>query len=256
MQYTTKNNEEYNSTEIYFDAKPDEQTRDALKKNGFRWHSVKKCWYGKKTTEDVAAILGAEQAAAEELPASVVVDPGSLYEGIEGGNYNKWSGYDDLKEKLAAIFKRDGIKVSMKRERAGYLLAIRFTVTLSPDCFMPYDEWREKFFGEALRSSWLYYTDEDGKTREIFAEKFWAINDADEREKLAENIRRTFYDMERRRITRGDEIHGKTTTLAAGALAKLDRVRAVVGSFNRDCSNGMIDYFDRAIYDDYCVKIA
>lgn len=256
MQYTTKYNEEFNSTEIYFDAKPDEQTRDSLKKNGFRWHSVKKCWYGKKTAEDVAAILGAEQAAAEELPDSVVVDPGTLYEGIEGGNYNKWRGYDDLKAKLAAIFKRDGLKVSMKRKCDGYLLAICFTVTLSTDCFIPYDEWRKKFFGEALRGSWLYYTDEDGKTRDIFAEKFWAITDADEREKLAENIRRTFYDMERDRITRGAEIHGKETTLSESSLAKLDRVRSVVASFNRDCSNSMVDYFDRAIYDDYSVKIA
>jgi hypothetical protein len=46
MTYEIKTNPDYNSLEVYFDGKPSEAVREALKALKFRWHSVKKCWYG------------------------------------------------------------------------------------------------------------------------------------------------------------------------------------------------------------------
>lgn len=46
MTYTINRNEAFNSIEIAFDGKPSVTVRDALKTLKFRWHSVKKVWYG------------------------------------------------------------------------------------------------------------------------------------------------------------------------------------------------------------------
>lgn len=46
MKYEIKLNPEFNSFEISFDEKPSAEVREALKGLRFRWHSVKKVWYG------------------------------------------------------------------------------------------------------------------------------------------------------------------------------------------------------------------
>ena len=53
MTYTINHNDQYNSLEIFFDGKPDEAVRAALKGLKFRWHRVKKCWYGFSDEETV-----------------------------------------------------------------------------------------------------------------------------------------------------------------------------------------------------------
>lgn len=50
-------NEQFNSLEIKFDEKPSQAVRDILKDNHFRWHSVKKVWYGYKTQEEIEKAL-------------------------------------------------------------------------------------------------------------------------------------------------------------------------------------------------------
>lgn len=66
--FTITKNEAYKSIEIAFDSKPDEATRATLKEARFRWHSVKKVWYGYTTEEEARALLGGEKA---EAPHSV-----------------------------------------------------------------------------------------------------------------------------------------------------------------------------------------
>lgn len=57
MTYTITNNTQFNSLEIYFDGKPSAAIRDALKELRFRWHGVKKCWYGYSTEEAARAAI-------------------------------------------------------------------------------------------------------------------------------------------------------------------------------------------------------
>lgn len=40
-------NEQFGTYELFFDTIPDKETRERLKSAGYRWHGVKKCWYGK-----------------------------------------------------------------------------------------------------------------------------------------------------------------------------------------------------------------
>lgn len=62
MNYNITRNEAFNSLEITFDGKPSEAVRDALKALRFRWHGVKKLWYGYTDEETArAAIEGADK---------------------------------------------------------------------------------------------------------------------------------------------------------------------------------------------------
>lgn len=61
MTYTTTRNEQHNSFEIAFDGIPDKATRETLKVNGYKWHGVRKIWYGYKDIADV--LNGAENAS-------------------------------------------------------------------------------------------------------------------------------------------------------------------------------------------------
>ena len=66
MNYTITPNAEYNSLEISFDGKPAEAVRDAMKALKFRWHNVKKVWYG---YADEATARAAIEGKPAETPA-------------------------------------------------------------------------------------------------------------------------------------------------------------------------------------------
>lgn len=75
MTYTITNNTAFKSIEIAFDGKPSEAVRDALKALRFRWHSVKKIWYGyADETTAREAIDTAENGSvkAEKAPKTAV----------------------------------------------------------------------------------------------------------------------------------------------------------------------------------------
>ena len=57
MKYEITANDTFKSIEIAFDGKPSEAVRDALKAMRFRWHSVKKVWYGYKTAEEATEAI-------------------------------------------------------------------------------------------------------------------------------------------------------------------------------------------------------
>lgn len=67
MNFTIKNNEQFKSIELYFEGKPSEETRNILKSNGFRWHGIKKCWYGFKDAETISALLNGSSANNQEV---------------------------------------------------------------------------------------------------------------------------------------------------------------------------------------------
>ena len=59
--YTITNNEQYNSHEVMFDAKPDVSVLDALKALKMRWNSKKSCWYGFASREQIEAAINGQQ---------------------------------------------------------------------------------------------------------------------------------------------------------------------------------------------------
>ena len=66
-KYTITKNQQFNSIEISFDGKPSEAIREALKALRFRWHGVKKVWYGYASEEEARkAITSADAGTAPE----------------------------------------------------------------------------------------------------------------------------------------------------------------------------------------------
>lgn len=74
MTYTVTNNAQFNSLEITFDGKPSYGIRQSLKGLHFRWHSVKKCWYGYSTEEEARAAIEGSTEPAEKKAATQPVN--------------------------------------------------------------------------------------------------------------------------------------------------------------------------------------
>lgn len=69
-------NEQFNGIEIYFPGKPDLETLNKLKADGFRWHRVKACWFARKsekaikTAQDIAGIQEKPEGK-KEMPENI-----------------------------------------------------------------------------------------------------------------------------------------------------------------------------------------
>lgn len=69
MEYSIAKNETYNSIEIAFNGKPDEKTREILKANRFRWHGLRRVWYGYADEQTIRDQLdGGTAKATSEQP--------------------------------------------------------------------------------------------------------------------------------------------------------------------------------------------
>lgn len=67
--YTITNNAAFGSKEITFNGIPSKEIREALKTLKFRWHAVKKLWYGFADDETINKACGGS-AEATEAPAT------------------------------------------------------------------------------------------------------------------------------------------------------------------------------------------
>jgi len=80
MEIKISKNADFGTVEIYFKEKPSQVVREALKTARFRWHAVKKCWYGKP--ENVENVMTASSEARAVLHA---ISGAFKAENIEGG---------------------------------------------------------------------------------------------------------------------------------------------------------------------------
>lgn len=83
--YTINKNHEFNSLEISFSGKPSEAIRDTLKALRFRWHGVKKVWYGYQDEETVKQALENASTGKAEKPAAKAAEKVNKY-GVKVGD--------------------------------------------------------------------------------------------------------------------------------------------------------------------------
>lgn len=280
-KFEIKKNAEYNSTEIYFECKPTEEERAILKAAGCRWHSVKKCWYTRKDQEEISAILGgtASEGAKERKKSKITVEPelltldklpkakkiedGGLYDGWEGANARFWKDRKELKALILKDFKRAGIRATIRADKSGYSEKLVVTVQISENDVKTFEEWRQDYNGDDL--NFIYYLfhfdradymTEEGKYSSISCEDLAKMPEEPKNE-LCKLILKSTYDRCIRIQQSANSWWQKSeSVLKQSALDRLKLAEAIVSTYNHDCSNSMIDYFDRWIYDDYCVKIA
>lgn len=240
MTYAINYNHDFGSYEITFDGKPSEAVRDALKALKFRWHSVKRCWYGYGVCEETiaAAIVG---TTTEEEPASVIGDGylggGSVY----GSKSNKYLYGSDLSAAVRADLKAAGIKgVTVKCHTYAGGQSLDVTCKFAPGDYLPRSEFIENY---RIRGNcyWIY-TGSDS----IHIDSYYAA-DAAEQERIRIAAAAYAYDTA---TTTEQQIHhvSRVDYLTAEAQEKLERVNAIVAAYNYDCSNAMVDYFETNFY--------
>lgn len=255
MNYTITKNAQFNSLEIAFDGKPSDEIRNALKSLKFRWHNAKKVWYGYAEKDAVEEAINAA-AAPLVIPESTFVDGGGLYDGWAGGNARTWHTDKELKAFLMADFKKAGIAASVRFGRGGYLTSLTVTIKISASDIKSFEDWKAENNDRIFWGSfpWIDYVDEFGTVKTIHREEAYNMK-GEEGEKVREACRKCTYEYMVKKLTNSGSTPDPEV-LSKAAAAKLDTVKAIVGSYNRDCSNGMIDYFDRDIYDSYTFKVA
>lgn len=242
MTYTITNNAQFNSLEITFDGKPSEAVRDALKALKFRWHSLKKCWYGYATEHEVIdAILS---TSTEEAPAEVVTD-GYLGGGAVYGSKSNLHLYgSDLAKAIRADIKNAGIKGVTIASKHGNIQA---TITTTAADILPEADFIasyqvEGFFG------WVDYEDENGCRKTVSTCDYYSLP-----EELKEKIRLDHARREYARdyATQNNLNHYRIDKYAGFTEAgrqKIQSVLSIIEAYRYDESNSMVDYFNTNFY--------
>lgn len=252
-------NQALNGIEISFDKKPGEIIRGELKKAGYRWHNLKKVWYAKNTSDRLALakrITNTEgvilsEGLAKEAAADLTVEKlneimegytfqrtgEGIYAGWTGCNANQYRDTDELKAAIIAELKKNGIKATGRKNRAGYLTSFTFTVTVPEQFQVSEEQYIERQMAAETISHRLWWKKPDGS--DIFHEMLFGLPTEE-----VDEIRRATYQADYRSAERyGDD------AIVDPEFVKT--VKTIVDSFNSDHSNSMVDYFDRGIYDSY-----
>ena len=172
--------------------------------------------------------------------------------GYEGNNAHNYRDASDLKNQLKTLFKKYGIKATIREGRGGYTTSLYFTITATPSDFVSLDEYikRAGSMADFLRCrSWVCTFNADGTFKEyVFFEKFWTLP-AEEQEKI--RIDNLTHDYSQ--AIKGGDLDANAYT--AEFNDKITLMKKIVSSFNYSDSNSQVDYFDVGFYTDYAVKV-
>lgn len=246
MTYSIRDNAQFNSKEIYFDEKPSEAVREALKDLSFRFHRLKKCWYGfAQENELIEALQNAE-------PATVVTD-GYLGGGAVYGSKSNLSLYGaDLAKEIRADIKAAGIKgVTIASPRGN----IRATITLRPEDIKPFDEFY-KDYEISCNARWIYFFDENGKTQSMYTDEYFTLS-AEKQQKIKRLSAEFTYQKETKTELAINHYHiDDYAVFSASGIKKISDVVDIISAYRYDKSNSMVDYFDTNFYMDIYTKPA
>lgn len=247
--YRIEENHEYNSREVYFDGKPSEEVRNALKALKMRWNGKKICWYGyAKEHEIIAAITG---NAAENDFGGTVTDGymgGIAWYGNHSHHYLHGA---ELSKAIREAFKGAGIKgvsVSCKTYSGGQHLTV--TVKTNPSDFVSESEYINNYTVE-LSDYWVNTSANTSFSTRDYYEKFTS-DDREIARQAAAKYEYKILTQQERSIN-----HYYLEKYKVGTkefCAKLQLINRIVKSFNYDDSNGQVDYFDTNFYYDICTK--
>jgi hypothetical protein len=251
LNYEIKTNEQYKSKEIYFNEKPTKEIIATMKSKKMRWNPKKTCWYGFINEEDIKEIFNDN---ALVIPETSFVDGYGLYDGWEGGKNHTWRNDKELKQLLLNDFKKVGLKATIRFNKAGYLTSLTVTMTIKKEDIKSFEEWDSESY-HIVASSWNNYRDENGELQTIYGEKFYSL-DIEEQRILFDNIKRTDYEQKVKRLMNDSCFDfSEIDILNEKANRNFKLLKDIVASYNKDCSNSQIDYFDRDIYDHYRFKV-
>ena len=267
MTYTITNNAQFNSIEISFDGKPCEEIRNALKALRFRWHAVKRVWYGYAEESAVKAAINGE--AVQKAQNATKTPNTAKTAAVKAASVIDLSGLDkNVKNAYGAEFakvlredlKRRGVTgVTIRASKSTYTDCITATVTLSADDFRSSEE-------AAARDGWKMFFQAEHygvMVNDVFYHSNGANNiicgsrwDDDSKESNA-NILRDYW---RDRINRlsSFSVHRNEREnypeLTDAAYNRLFAIFRIINSYNWNHSDSQTDYFDVGFYLDIDIK--
>jgi hypothetical protein len=239
--YKVETNSTWNSREVFFDGKPCEAVREALKGLKMRWNGKRSCWYGFASSD---AIIAAINEATPNVETGGTVSDGYLgavrWDGVKSHQHLYGA---DLSAAIRKDLKTAGVKgasVSVKSYTGGQSITVR--VKLSADDFISEDE----FVSEYRIKGNQYWIETGEPGGSIHCDKFWAAS-ATEQEKIRVAAARYAY---KRATTTEYDCYRASRAVAVNqkAAARLALIQDIVESYNYDDSNGMVDYFDTNFY--------
>ncbi len=246
MNYEIRTNHSYNSKEIYFDGKPSEEVRNALKGLKFRWHGAKKCWYGFADESTlISAVLGTNEDTEQEDPATVTTD-GYMGGGAVYGSKSRLGLYgQDLKKAIQGDIKRAGIKgvtLSMKRN------SLTATVKVMSSDFVTLEEYI-KAYEIQYSQYWIEYINDEGIRTSIHTEKYFSLDSYEEREKIRISAAELDYKARtEERLYLNEYYLEKNKQFTPSAMEKIQKINSIIAAYNFDESNAMVDYFHTNFY--------
>ena len=260
--YEIRENNQYNSREVYFDGKPSRATLDALKALKMRWNHVKACWYGfAQEHELINAIItndrGGEDITGEKTEGATVYTDGYLGGGaVYGSKSDKHLYGADLSKAIREDIKAAGIKGASVRCKS-YSGGQSITVTLS----LPASAYvsKQQFavdYRVSTSSNWIYYADEDGKGQTISVSDYYSSKkSAAEQEKIRISAAELEYQREAESENQLNQYHlDKYKVYTAETMEIIKKVNAIICAYRYDESNAMVDYFDTNFYYEICTK--
>ena len=116
--YSISVNPQFNSIEISFNEKPSEQIREALKALKFRWHGVKRVWYGYSTEDEArAAIEGKDAEKQAKAKKKAAKTPAANKYGVQVGDIFRASwGYEQTNNDFFQVVELVGTESVRVRE--------------------------------------------------------------------------------------------------------------------------------------------
>lgn len=249
--YEIRQNRQYDSREVYFEGKPAEAVREALKALKMRWNGRKKCWYGFVPEHEIITTIQTAELADSGEGATVYTDGylggGAVY-GAKSGQ--RLSG-SDLVAAIRADLKAAKIKgVTISRGRSGDIYA---TVTIeTSDLVAGYritdSELLHRLhkYGAFDGERWIYAVeigkpDEHGVSVSVTDPEYITLADrvsAYEVQKYSSSVDINQYYL--------DSDH--YPELVQAFIEKLQTVAAIIGAYRYDESNSMVDYFNTNFY--------
>ena len=248
--YTITSNEAFNSLEISFNEKPGEAIREALKALKFRWHGVKKIWYGYADRETVEKALQGEQITAEPTKAQKT-DRQPQKINLDNLGENKPSLYGaELAAAIREDLKKRGVKgCTVRTRRVTHETGITVTISAQPEDLASVEE-------IALRESFARFACH--ADRGFYNGSAWVYNfdSLTEEEKHEQYIKYITYNAQK--APQINNYHLEREEYPTITTAFFNKVRAaflIANQWNYDNSDSMTDYFDIGYFLDIEIKL-
>lgn len=254
MNYRIEENREYSSREVYFDAKPADTVRMAMKRLKMRWHSQKKCWYGYASEREIISAI-CDNTPDDSATQTAVITGGYMGGGaVYGAKSNRHLYGQDLKRAIAADIKAAGIKgvtLSSKSYTGGQ--HITATITIVPEDLVSQEEFVASY---QVRPSQLdlYFSGENGEVERITTDAYYKLPCLQQ-----ENARRQIAQYEYQQAASGryginQYYLDRYNVFSAQGMDKIKAVNAIISAYHYDESNGMADYFNTNFYYDIVTR--